>query len=1158
VDVRRRILKNQGNIYRKKSTLYSLGQFQLNAAGTHQLMNWNGEITLATFSDTTTQVLATIQNTWDLVVSDIDTAMKRMVAIDRRGTVKICDITVPLVVTWEANKNEAYECIAADLSLDGQWLLLGYKDQAKGHLELWNISTSTPELFWSDDVRDLITCVNFVGGHNLTFVIGTEGFIPNLIEIAPFKRVALLRNYSLLGHTGKILSVKSSSDGQWVVTASEDGTAIIWDAEKGNAVTQLTISEGSIKKVLFTPDNRHIFISTDRGVVQCWDLNGVLVQTYRCASAAVEDMSVWMSPDQRALNLVTTSNNFSENAYLHPYFLDHWQPLFPDEHDNTGHTLGITGLAVSPNGQWIVSCSRDQLVKCWEVSTGKVSWTYHCNTRVNSVAWRGATIVLGLGNGEIRQLNSAGMNLRTIRSNVGAINTLDLENNGKSILYASRDKQTLLVNSKGNLINSIEHKVEVTAVAYGHKKAQFASVDNSGMLNIAPEKSNRKRTITKPLSDTTLLDIDWSPADLYLAVTGIHGFAVIVSPEGRILHRLEHPKDVSVTSVAFLSDQWLATGDSYGTLRLFSALTGQRITYESLPNGNLNAIVAANDQNTLFVADELGKIWRFHLKDNHLEFGKIYIGHGGYTDWATVLNPQSNDPVIVTGSGTSRNLRFWDRHKIEQKRLPMAPGDQLIYHFTQIGNGKAFFGSSMERVVRWDSVPDRPAQVIGYHTAPLIAIKGGTQLVASVDQQNQLKVWDEVGLLKDSLAMPGQFNAICWADSGRLIVALDTNRTNAKLFTWSVDDPKHLKPFNFKAKYFIQDIQKHPIQPIFAILEQNEIVTLTDASGKIIKRYNTGYVSDIRFTENQLWTWSGSHLQAWDISDNPRAVYPLFEYNMPNYEQIIAVQTVPNWIMICGLRSGPVYLPNQLEVLNTGNIEPISNENRAKFGLIPAFEEYLYSNNTAELGDGIVLYHKMVEITRDSADQVRLNDQVLQLCQRYNEFDSLPVEYQENLVSTHTNMMELWINGASAEQGEMIQQFSRQVTALVTDTTLQYDIHTELWNNSWALILAGAYQAGATMAQRAIEMNLPEPRRYTTITNQLVGQLLSGQLSLQEAELAYCKWMKVPWSEDERFTYYGDIFQLDIDELRAEGHLSPADAAKLDYMEAFLKEEKCK
>lgn len=67
----------------------------------------------------------------------------------------------------------------------------------------------------------------------------------------------------LNGHTGSIRSVAFSANGAWVVTASEDGTARVWDSITGKVV--LTVTEPHLASItpifgaMFSPDGDSVF-----------------------------------------------------------------------------------------------------------------------------------------------------------------------------------------------------------------------------------------------------------------------------------------------------------------------------------------------------------------------------------------------------------------------------------------------------------------------------------------------------------------------------------------------------------------------------------------------------------------------------------------------------------------------------------------------------------------------------------------------------------------------------------------------------------------------------------------------------------------------------------------------------------------------------------
>lgn len=76
----------------------------------------------------------------------------------------------------------------------------------------------------------------------------------------------------LSGHSASISSIASSPDGRYLSTASDDGTAQIWDAATGKLVSTLG-GNGSpgLLSVQFAPDSRLALTVDNQGFVRVWD-----------------------------------------------------------------------------------------------------------------------------------------------------------------------------------------------------------------------------------------------------------------------------------------------------------------------------------------------------------------------------------------------------------------------------------------------------------------------------------------------------------------------------------------------------------------------------------------------------------------------------------------------------------------------------------------------------------------------------------------------------------------------------------------------------------------------------------------------------------------------------------------------------------------------
>lgn len=75
----------------------------------------------------------------------------------------------------------------------------------------------------------------------------------------------------LVGHEGRILSAKFSPGGRRIVTASEDTTARIFDAETGELIVNLTGHNNTVSAAEFSPDGRRVVTASRDGSVRIWD-----------------------------------------------------------------------------------------------------------------------------------------------------------------------------------------------------------------------------------------------------------------------------------------------------------------------------------------------------------------------------------------------------------------------------------------------------------------------------------------------------------------------------------------------------------------------------------------------------------------------------------------------------------------------------------------------------------------------------------------------------------------------------------------------------------------------------------------------------------------------------------------------------------------------
>ena len=176
----------------------------------------------------------------------------------------------------------------------------------------------------------------------------------------PRKLIEPERVTTLNGHTADINSVAFSPDGRFVVTASGDGTARVWDAATGASLGELRGHSGSVNSASFSPDGKFIVTAGDDATVRLWDAARFTFVRMIGEGYPMSVLSAEYSPDGRFI--VAGSSSFAfvcdPNLGLVVRTLE-------------GHTGKVNSASFSPDSHLIVTASADNTARVWNVETGE-------------------------------------------------------------------------------------------------------------------------------------------------------------------------------------------------------------------------------------------------------------------------------------------------------------------------------------------------------------------------------------------------------------------------------------------------------------------------------------------------------------------------------------------------------------------------------------------------------------------------------------------------------------------------------------------------------------------------------------------------------------------------------------------------------------------
>ena len=168
-----------------------------------------------------------------------------------------------------------------------------------------------------------------------------------------------LRIITLSGHGGEVFAVAFSPDGTKVVTASGDGTVMLWDAATGKEIATLSGHDDSVYTVAFSRDGKRVATGSQDGTVILWDAK-TWKKTATLSGHTGAVYTVAFSSD--GTKMATGSSD--ETAIL--WDAKTWKKIatLPD-HDDAVYTV-----AFSPDGTQVATGSRDKTAKLWDATTG--------------------------------------------------------------------------------------------------------------------------------------------------------------------------------------------------------------------------------------------------------------------------------------------------------------------------------------------------------------------------------------------------------------------------------------------------------------------------------------------------------------------------------------------------------------------------------------------------------------------------------------------------------------------------------------------------------------------------------------------------------------------------------------------------------------------
>jgi glucose repression regulatory protein TUP1 len=252
-------------------------------------------------------------------------------------------------------------------SQDGRFVATGCNRSAQIYdVETGNIVAHLQDSSLPEDGDLYIRSVCFSpNGHYLA-----TGAEDKVIRVWDIERRTIKHQFT--GHEQDIYSLDFARNGRIIASGSGDRSVRLWDLERNQQVLHLSIEDG-VTTVAISPDNRFVAAGSLDKSVRVWDINtGELVVKLEGAEGHNDSVySVAFAPAGDRL----VSGSLDKTIKM-------WELTTPARMPLGGHPSGkcirtfeghkdfVLSVALTPNGDWVMSGSKDRGVQFWNPHTG--------------------------------------------------------------------------------------------------------------------------------------------------------------------------------------------------------------------------------------------------------------------------------------------------------------------------------------------------------------------------------------------------------------------------------------------------------------------------------------------------------------------------------------------------------------------------------------------------------------------------------------------------------------------------------------------------------------------------------------------------------------------------------------------------------------------
>ncbi|WP_086756473.1 NB-ARC domain-containing protein [Nostoc sp. 106C] len=417
-----------------------------------------------------------------------------------------------------------------------------------------------------------------------------------------------------------------------------------------------------------------------------------------------------------------------------------------------GHISSVRAVALTPDGKYVISGSRDTTLKVWNWQTGEELRTLVGHTSyVNAVAFtpNGKYVISGSDDYTLKVWNwQNGEELRTLAGHTSYVNAVAFTPNGKYVISGSDDYTLKVWNwqTGEEMRTLVGHTSSVNAVA------------------LTPDG----KYVISGSRDTTLKVWDWQTGEELYTLQG-------------------HTSRINV--VALTPDgKYVISASSDHTLKVWNWQTEEKLCTLAGHTSSINAVTLTSDGKYLISAssDHTLKVWNWQTEEEV----RTLEGHSSSVN-AVTLTP---DDKYVISASSATILKVWN-WQTEEKVRTLEGHSSSVNAVALTPDGKYVISGSNDHTLKvWNWQTGEEMRTLEGHSSWVnaVALTPDGKYMISSSSDHTLKVWNwQTGEeMRTLVGHSSWVNAVAFTPDGKYLISGSDDHT-LKVWNWQSGEQLH-------------------------------------------------------------------------------------------------------------------------------------------------------------------------------------------------------------------------------------------------------------------------------------------------------------------------------------------------------------------------------